>query len=180
MTADCVYFIAGLPGLIFGASPPFSFSDYLAKADSFILPADKDILRNLSRGGEYICEDNLPEALKRWQIFDTALRNELAVLRAGPRRGEPAKYLRPQKEKDYDLERLAVSAYKNSSILEAERFLDEERWRFLEGLAFGHYFDLDFLVIYGLKLLILERWERIIRADKVKIVEEILGRDSLA
>jgi hypothetical protein len=52
--------------------------------------------------------------------------------------------------------------------------LDEARWRMLEELCVGHYFDLDFLIIYALKLLILERWQRIRTADGGRLLEEVL------
>ena len=45
----------------------------------------------------------------------------------------------------------------------------------MDELATGHYFDLDFLISYALKLLILERWERINSADKPRLLEEVLN-----
>jgi hypothetical protein len=59
-------------------------------------------------------------------------------------------------------------------MLEAEKALDLERWQLLEELACGHYFDLDALLIYALKLLILERWAKINLADKEHIMQETL------
>jgi hypothetical protein len=59
-----------------------------------------------------------------------------------------------------------MAAYRSASILEAEKILDQARWNFLDALSFGHYFDFDYLLVYGLKLKILERWEKIQKADK--------------
>ena len=69
---------------------------------------------------------------------------------------------------------IAVTAHRNPSIIESEETLDRERWNFLDGLAAGHYFDIDSLIVYANKLLILERWERINTADKAKAIEELL------
>ncbi|MFH0827465.1 MAG: DUF2764 family protein, partial [Candidatus Omnitrophota bacterium] len=69
---------------------------------------------------------------------------------------------------------LALNAHRSPSLLEGERMLDAERWRFLDELSLGHYFDLDFLIVYLLKLLILERWEKIRTADKEQFLDELI------
>lgn len=68
-----------------------------------------------------------------------------------------------------------MNAHRNPSILEAERMLDGERWCMLDELSLGHYFDIDFLIVYALKILILERWERIRTADSTGKLQEILA-----
>jgi len=65
---------------------------------------------------------------------------------------------------------------KQKIIKEAEKSLDEARWKFLDELSFGHYFDLDILIVYVLKLLLLERWGKINTADKTKILEGALAK----
>jgi len=40
-------------------------------------------------------------------------------------------------------------------------------------LSMGHYFDLNFLIIYALKLGILERWARVDSADPAKEVRQL-------
>lgn len=100
-------------------------------------------------------------SLKKWFTFDTLLRNELVKVRASHKRIDPARYLRHDGYAGQEIMHLALGAHRNPSILEGERVLDQARWQVLEQLSFGHFFDLDFLIIYALKLLILERWERI-------------------
>lgn len=160
MPANPIYLISSLPGLSMGNPPPFSFPAFLAKAKDYLLPQEMDILENISISGAYAREGPLPSALSTWYAFDTALRNELLRLRRGHTRSAA----------DNDIARAALSAYKNPSIIEAERFLDEQRWGFLDSLLFGHYFDLDLLALYGLKLLILQRWERIGQADREELI----------
>ena len=77
---------------------------------------------------------------------------------------------------DFSLTHIAINAHRNPSILEGEKTLDLARWHFLEGLTFGHYFDLDILIVYVLKLLLLERWGKINTADKTKILEGALAK----
>jgi hypothetical protein len=52
---------------------------------------------------------------------------------------------------------LAAEAAGMINPLEAERLLNRARWQFLEELEVGHYFDVERLVIYSLKLQLLER-----------------------
>ena len=117
------------------------------------------------------------DVLKRWYDFDILLRNALVKLRAARKHQAVDKYLRPQKEEISPYAaHIALNAHKNPSLLEAEISLDDARWRFLDDLSFGHYFDRDFLIVYGLKLLILERWERIKILNKEVALEELLGK----
>ncbi len=55
------------------------------------------------------------------------------------------------------------------SPLDAERYLDQLRWNFLEEIGARHYFDLEALVVYYLKLQLALRQEKL---------NEELGRDS--
>jgi hypothetical protein len=59
--------------------------------------------------------------------------------------------------------------------MEAEKLLDEIRWKMLDELAGNHYFDFDALVAYAYKLLILQRWETIQRAEGITLLHEALG-----
>ncbi len=167
------YLISSLPMLHFGIKPPFSFEQFL-KICQRVLPAgDINILKRASITGEYSARSNQP-TLKRWRAFDTALRNELVKIRAARRRLDPLKYLRGDAYAEASITRIALNAYRNPAILEAERMLDEQKWLALEELAAGHYFDIDFLIVYAHKLLILERWQKIYTADKARVLEEVL------
>ena len=98
----------------------------------------------------------------------------MAKVRAARKHTDVTKYLRHERYIEPPIAHLAMNAYRSPSPLEGERILDEARWQKLEELSFGHYFDLEFLLIYALKLLILERWERIYAADKISLLEETL------
>jgi len=142
--------------LNFGMKPPFSFEQFLQICQRVIPESDIGILKQASI------------------TFDTVLRNELTKIRAARKRVDPLKYLRGDEYADPSVTRIALNAYRNPSILEAERMLDQERWHVLEEGACGHYFDIDFLIVYAHKILILERWEKIHTADKTQRLEEVL------
>lgn len=161
--------------LHFGAKPPFTFEKFLYLAAEFIRDEDITALRSISIDGAYP-EVKVHPAIKGWRDFDTALRNELARIRSSRKKIDPAKYIRGSGYADTRISRIAMSAYRNPSPLEAERMLDQERWNALEELALGHHFDLDVLIIYGHKLLILEKRERVAVVDKGRLVKELLEK----
>lgn len=158
--------------LHFGLRPPIPFEKFLLRCKELIPQKDFEVLENLPTQGAY---KGTQETINKWFDFDTMLRNELVKLRASRKKIEPAKYLRPDGYAGPSFYHIALAAQRNPSPQEAERSLDLARWNFLEELSFGHYFDLDFLIIYAYKLLILQRWERINLADKSKILDEILA-----
>ena len=124
--------------------------------------------------GDYPFAEVKLSTLHKWRIFDTALRNELVKIRAARLGRDQENYLRCDGYTEPAISRIAMNAHRNPSILEAERMLDEERWHLLDELSLGHYFDLDLLVIYAIKLLILERWQRIRAADSAGEIEAVL------
>jgi len=161
--------------LFFPGRVPLTFKDFVLSCERFIPEKEVEVIRNASINGEYKYPATAG-TLRKWQEFDTSLRNELSKIRASRRHLELSKYLRPQEYSELSLGYTAMNITRNPSPLEVEKNLDLERWRFLEELAFGHYFDLDFLIIYALKLLILERWELIEHADKEEIIKNILPK----
>ncbi|MBN1872435.1 MAG: DUF2764 family protein [Candidatus Omnitrophica bacterium] len=169
--------ISTLPMLHFRMRPPFSFERFLDIC-SYLIPAeDIDVLKNcLEINGD--CREKINPTLSRWREFDRSLRNELVKLRAARKRGGSLRYIRGDGYADPSVAHVAVHAYRTHSLLEAEEILDRARWEFLEGLAVGHHFDIDFLIAYACKLLILERWGRIEASDKVRELERTLASAS--
>jgi hypothetical protein len=166
--------MASLPMLHFGNPPPFSFERFLFACEGFIGEQEFGTLTRLPS----FLESQGPiehKAIQKYCAFDVALRNELVKVRAVRKHSDPFVHLREGGYFDLTLVRLAGAVSKNPSLLDAEKQIDRERWNFLEELAAGHYFDFDALVVYGFKLLILERWERIRSADKPRALNETIG-----
>jgi hypothetical protein len=161
--------------LQFGARPPFSWDNFLELCQRLISGKDYALLKNLPRPEEYAGYSGEQETVRRWVDFDTALRNELVKLRAGPKHIDAAKYMRAQDYTNLSLAQAAMSAQRSAAPQEAELILDRRRWDFLQELSFGRYFDLDFLIAYAYKLKILWRWEEFRRADKEALLEGVLA-----
>jgi len=159
--------------LIFQARSPFSFEEFLKRCQGIIPDQDIELLRLVAEPNDFDYKDMQP-TLKRWYESERKLKNELVKVRAQRKHIDPSKYLRGDEYAEPDIARIAMAAYRNTSFLEAEKMIDEKRWQVLEELAFGHYFDIDVLIVYALKLLILGRWERIRATDKERLLEENL------
>jgi hypothetical protein len=168
------YLIASLPMLHFGMKPPFSFERFLEGCRQFIPEKDLQLLSTLPQPEQYFEKGKRPRIIQKWIEFDVALRNELVRIRATKKHVEPATYLRSGGYSGSSLAPAVMAANINTSVLDAEKTLDETRWKALEELATGHYFDLDLLITYAYKLLILQRWENIHSADGTVLLEQAL------
>lgn len=168
-----VYFISSLPLLRFGTRPPCTFVRFIEMCKGVISDNDIETLKNISLLGLSSLTFHYP-IIERFSAFDVALRNELVKIRSSRNKLDPYKYLRQDGYDDLDVVHIAMAAYRSLSPIEAERILDEARWYKLDELLSGHYFDLDCLIVYAYKLLILERWEKIRLADKKALLEEAL------
>ncbi len=95
-------------------------------------------------------------ALVKWQNWERTLRNVLASMRSQKTGIDDEKYLREGDSATgvFDAAREASTAA-NPKI--AEGILDSARWQYLDEIEGLHNFDLTKLVVYYLKLQILER-----------------------
>jgi hypothetical protein len=152
--------------LSFSHKIPFSLGEFFIKCQDLIPESEIQLLISICREETYALKFASVGTLEKWINFEVALRNELVRARASRKKIDPLKFIRLPDSPQAHISHVALEAYRNVSILEAEKILDQERWGFLESLSLGHYFDFDFLLIYALKLKILERWERIQKADK--------------
>lgn len=166
-----IYLISSLPMLRFGMKAPFSFDKFLAGCRRLMPDYDAGILASVVASWEDPHNAKNP-VLKKWYAFDMALRNELVKIRAARKKTDPVRYIRRDGYADPSISHIAINAYRARSILDGEKALDQERWRFLDELSFSHYFDIEALLVYALKLLILEKWDRINSADKRALIED--------
>ena len=85
--------------------------------------------------------------LKQYKEFEQSIRTELALLRTAKKKGS-----------DYKISKdLSTIFGEDNNPLQIEIKLLLLRWSYLEEQEINHFFDLDFLIIYYLKLQITER-----------------------
>lgn len=173
--AECYpYLIASLPMLHYGMKPPFSFERFLEVCRPLIPKKDFHILRFLPKPEHYPATGKRHVTVQKWIDFDSALRNELVRIRAAKKQLAPLPYLQPDHYRGPSLAPAIIAATMNTTVLDAEKILDETRWKVLEDLGTGHYFDLAALIVYAYKLLILQRWEKIRSADGMILLDHAL------
>lgn len=161
--------------LHFSVNPTISLPVFLDRCAQLIPQQDLNFIKQVIPTNAYALD--LPEnsILLKWKEFDLALRNELVHARAARKKINAERFLRAGAPLDINITHIAQASLRQGSILEAERYLDLERWKLLDALVMGHYFDLDFLLIYALKLVILERWVKIGGSDKTEMAEKVLA-----
>jgi len=174
MAAYYTYLISSLPGLNIFSRPPFSLKDFFAKCKNLIPENDFEILYAAVDQESYSLGGHSSNSLKQWADFEVTLRNELVRARASRKKIDPSKFLRLPDSPQAQIVHVAMAAYRSVSILESEKILDQARWNFLDGLILGHYFDFEYLLVYGLKLKILERWDKIQSADKELLLNTVV------
>jgi hypothetical protein len=161
--------------LEFGAKPPISYSDFLSCCREQLTKNDIKIIQRVSLGPFEDIEDSFP-TLKAWKKFDFTLRNEIARHRAVKFTKDPLQHVRGEYYPDPFISGFAHWAVTQDSPIEAESYLDRARWDRIEELEKGHYFDIEYLIAYALKLLILERWDRINKEGTKEQLESLLAQ----
>lgn len=104
-------------------------------------------------------------ACEEFSKFERGLRNALVKLRAARLGLDPVDFIATDAGgNDYTDQTTpadaAHQAFTSESPAVAEEILDRARWTRLDELSLEHYFDLDYLSIYYLKLQVLERKSR--------------------
>ena len=152
------YLVASLPMLFFDGPPPFSSAAWLEACREQVAADDQAQLERIS----FAALDRDRDAPAVWRAYaswETALRDELAVQRAQRLGLDPVPFLRPAPFYA-GLPALVKEALGAGTPKAVEIALDRKRWSFLEELETGTQFDMGHLVVYRLKLLLLERKNR--------------------
>ena len=141
--------------LFFADAPPFKSRTWLDLCREQVSKDDHALLSRISF--EALCPQAGDHALWRaYAAWETALRNELARQRAQRHGIDPEPFLRdaPFYSRLSSMVKEALGA---GTPLETETALDRRRWDHLEELQTGTHFELGYLIVYRLKLLLLER-----------------------
>ncbi|MFW5801624.1 MAG: DUF2764 family protein [Spirochaeta sp.] len=100
------------------------------------------------------------DVLPDFASFERRIRAALAVHRSQRLEREHASGEVPDTAYDSESEKAVAEALAQPNPLAMEETLDTARWHKLDELQVGHYFDIQFLTVYALKLLLLERKSR--------------------
>jgi hypothetical protein len=153
--AQYYYLVASLPLLFYETESVPSRETFLQTCSQHLRPSHYRLLR--STAAEYLVTDKTGcKTLDLWRQWEIALRNELVRLRTKNRDLEAQSHL-VESPTVLSAQQSAHEAFGQESPLQAEDALNRARWRYLDELEVGHYFDIDKILIYDLRLQILER-----------------------
>ncbi len=139
-----IYFATEMPALKWGSEQLISEESFLEEAEKWMTMVDyTDLVGTLANRYE---TDEKPGMYSDYLLFENELRSELAEYRRAAKEGYEYKFLH-----------LPPQLIKDGNPLEIELKLMKYRWDWLEEREFGHYSDLDFFVLYYLKLQLLQR-----------------------
>ena len=162
--AQYYYTIASLPYLSFDVLPPLSLEEFLSFCKDTLSESDWEILKQTSLFGEEMGKNEL---LSRWYQWETSFRSELARLRAS-KLGMDADSIPRVIPESSRAGEVARSALTEGSPAVAEQLILRAFWEVLEELEVNHFFDLEKLLVYYLKLQILHLQAQRNREEGVK------------
>jgi len=140
----------------FDSKLPMSVEEFLQDAERLLFEEDFYLVRELfADGHEGLQTTNV--VYNAWADFNRRFCNEMTWFRAEDAGKDPVDFIRGDRYSDPALVDVIHQASKKADLLEAEKMLDRVRWQYLEELSVGQYFNLEFIICYGLKLKILER-----------------------
>ncbi len=149
------YVISSLPYLSLNDELPIRKIDFLSVCKENLKTTDFEMLRSIDLFEAD--QDKAPlDIIRCFFRWDRGVRNALVKLRAERLGLDPVDFIRGDMS-DHLTGHFAEEAFNADSPLIAENILNKARWKYLDELEFGHYFDLEILVIFFIKLQILER-----------------------
>jgi hypothetical protein len=154
------YFSATLPFLQFKDSLPFSVEEFLRQAEGILSEDDYAFVTALLSNQIDLSEIKNDLYIKIFQQ-NQDFRNALAAFRAERAGKDALDYVRGSKFKSAYLDEVFHQAAKEHDLLQGQRLIDQAYWSYLEELEMGHFNDLIFISVFGLKLKVLERYERV-------------------
>lgn len=152
------YVLAGLPFLEFESGRFPDLRDFLETCRLFLTDADQRVMESVKVEPE--TEGAWHPLLLRFWHWEIGLRNELARQRAELLGREAQIRLN-----DMGSDCTAIAGLRDSlkgimqseSPLKVDEELDRLRWQYLDEIAAGQYFNLQQLIVYYLRLQILQR-----------------------
>lgn len=172
--SEYFYLASSLPALKTDQSVPVSTSVFLETCGRLMKASDFQLLQSAKLSG-FNQEPSENSLLAKWEAFECGIRNELVRLRAKKLGIDPEphlhrSFLNPQTAA------LAREIFDDQSPLQAEQRYIGALWTVLEELQACQSFNLEFLLVYYLKLQLLERSDSIgFNAGKEQLESIIIG-----
>jgi len=149
--ASYYYLVATLPLLRYEGVSPFDTFSFLEQCRSQVSDRDYQTIKSALLG-----RPSSHPFLKKWQQFASMVKKELNDQRSKKLGLSASKYSNDG-EKAFRISDAVRQALSNENALDAELSLLELKWNYLEESAALHYFDVEALLAYAVKLQLLQR-----------------------
>ena len=159
------YVVSQLPVLDFDAAPTITPEAFLEEAEKWVSGGAWRLLGHVAENGltsDSTVRQGLPSSLSGLVDFKTQLQEDVALLRQARRSGE-----------DYRPRVFDRSAVEEGTPLDAERNLMRLEWNLLEELEAEHHFDLERLVVFLCKLLVVQRLQIFDREEGMRVFHNL-------
>lgn len=156
MSCSYYYFVASLPTLSFEKPANILYAAFLKDAQQHLDPGDFDLLDRAVL--EAIDSQGAHPFLDQWTDLNRRLKNEIVRFRAKKFGQDPGEFTQGDGYVPLDVVERLGQIMKIPNPLQAEKAIDQLRWEKLDEYSVGHSFDLEVLMVYGLKLQILDRY----------------------
>jgi len=167
------YFAATLPMLHFDGNLPFSVDTFVEDCQRLLKPDDvADILIALERS------DGQPKSvvLRQWQEFSRCLKNEIAWGRAAARQQNPTAVIQGERAFDAEVTNALTQTSRTENLLEAQIMLLQMQWHRADQLVINQFFSIDFILMYGVKLRLLERLNAFKSGQGAALLEKMVSQ----
>ncbi|GEM_PF-280409 len=166
MASDFIYILSSLPMLSFEGEGAVDYEAFLDSCKNLVSAKEYAKLAKLTLRPNADQAKELP-VLASWNHWCTVMSQVIALWRAQRRKSDSALYLHPERETYPDEVRKLEAILLTKGIHEKQDAWELLQWNRLEDLANQEYFNFSALVVYALKLLLLEnRRKRTAEAGK--------------
>ena len=153
------YLISSLPYLDFDKPLTIDREWFLDEAKKWLTDKDLKILKSLDMDNFSVLSSDT-DIIKEQKAFEEALRKDLKearIIRRDNLDEKPPKQIR--------------DVFQKANPLEMEKALLKKRWDFIEEIDLDYHFDLNALILYCMKLMILERLASFNKEDGLHVFE---------
>ncbi len=139
------YLVSQLPYLFFDRTALIDSARFLAEAEKWRAPSELALLKKIDVSSTTVQKGDLP-VVRAFKEFEGNLRRELGEWRKAQKAHQ-----------DYKLSLFPLSLIKDGNPLTAEKNLMLLQWQAIDEMEKDHHFDTQILVLFYLKLQLLER-----------------------
>ena len=162
------YFVSQLPALVFDRDPGLTKDEFMEEAAKWLSAGD---LKRLSAVTLFDSESDSkgPRLVREFREFEARFRTELAKWRKARHDGQDMKTFE-----------FPAAMVKEGNPLEVEKKLLHWRWQQIDAMEGEHHFDLEWLILYYLKLQILQRISLYNKEKGLEIFRDLVSVDPLS